>query len=161
MPVETFTDERFEHSISRTITTNTFYGIGIFIGSTLIDFGQPGSVWPQCKVDPLIAGEVFTCGERWVRQRSRAVDHGFIASDGRVRLPSMDGKVALVSLADMLNHRSEVETFLDYDKASQGIVFTTDRPYQPGEQVIKSEKKIQDDQKMQGGGGRGRSDGAS
>ncbi|KAK1317280.1 hypothetical protein QJS10_CPA05g02018 [Acorus calamus] len=53
-----------------------------------------------------------------------------------VRLPSMDGKVALVPLADMLNHSSEVETFLDYDKASQGIVFTTDRPYQPGEQVF-------------------------
>lgn len=29
----------------------------------------------------------------------------------------------------------QVETFLDYDKSSQGIVFTTDRPYQPGEQV--------------------------
>ncbi|KAK1269349.1 hypothetical protein QJS04_geneDACA006721 [Acorus gramineus] len=53
-----------------------------------------------------------------------------------VRCPSMDGKVALVPLADMLNHSSEVETFLDYDKASQGIVFTTDRPYQPGEQVF-------------------------
>lgn len=53
-----------------------------------------------------------------------------------VRLPSMDGKVALVPWADMLNHSSEVETFLDYDKASMGIVFTTDRPYQPGEQVF-------------------------
>ncbi|XP_029129894.1 ribulose-1,5 bisphosphate carboxylase/oxygenase large subunit N-methyltransferase, chloroplastic isoform X2 [Cajanus cajan] len=38
-----------------------------------------------------------------------------------VRLPSMDGKV---------------ETFLDYDKTSKGIVFMTDRPYQPGEQVF-------------------------
>jgi hypothetical protein len=28
-----------------------------------------------------------------------------------------------------------VETFLDYDKSSKGVVFTTDRPYQPGEQV--------------------------
>ncbi|KAJ3694732.1 hypothetical protein LUZ60_000109 [Juncus effusus] len=53
-----------------------------------------------------------------------------------VRLPSMDEKVALVPWADMLNHSSEVETFLDYDKSSQGIVFTTDRPYQPGEQVF-------------------------
>nr|CAD1825327.1 unnamed protein product [Ananas comosus var. bracteatus] len=53
-----------------------------------------------------------------------------------VRLPSMDGKVALVPWADMLNHSSEVETFLDYDKSSQGIVFTTDRSYQPGEQVF-------------------------
>lgn len=53
-----------------------------------------------------------------------------------VRLPSMEGKVALVPWADMLNHSSEVETFLDYDKASQGIVFTTDRSYQPGEQVF-------------------------
>ncbi|XP_023554432.1 ribulose-1,5 bisphosphate carboxylase/oxygenase large subunit N-methyltransferase, chloroplastic [Cucurbita pepo subsp. pepo] len=53
-----------------------------------------------------------------------------------VRLPSMDGKVALVPWADMLNHNCEVETFLDYDKSSQGVVFTTDRAYQPGEQVF-------------------------
>lgn len=53
-----------------------------------------------------------------------------------VRLPSMDGKVALVPWADMLNHSSEVETFLDYDKSTKGVVFTTDRPYQPGEQVF-------------------------
>lgn len=53
-----------------------------------------------------------------------------------VRLPSMDGKVALVPWADMLNHSPEVETFLDYDKSSQGIVFTTDRTYEPGEQVF-------------------------
>nr|XP_016513002.1 PREDICTED: ribulose-1,5 bisphosphate carboxylase/oxygenase large subunit N-methyltransferase, chloroplastic-like [Nicotiana tabacum] len=53
-----------------------------------------------------------------------------------VRLPSMDGRVALVPWADMLNHNCEVETFLDYDKSSQGIVFTTDRAYQPGEQVF-------------------------
>ncbi|KAJ0026434.1 hypothetical protein Pint_07371 [Pistacia integerrima] len=30
---------------------------------------------------------------------------------------------------------ASVETFLDYDNSSQGVVFTTDRPYQPGEQV--------------------------
>lgn len=53
-----------------------------------------------------------------------------------VRLPSMDGKVALVPWADMLNHGCEVETFLDYDKSSKAIVFTTDRQYQPGEQVF-------------------------
>ncbi|KAL0307252.1 UNVERIFIED_CONTAM: Ribulose-1,5 bisphosphate carboxylase/oxygenase large subunit N-methyltransferase, chloroplastic [Sesamum radiatum] len=38
-----------------------------------------------------------------------------------VRLPSMDGKVALVPWADMLNHSCEVETFLDYDKSSQEL----------------------------------------
>lgn len=53
-----------------------------------------------------------------------------------VRLPSMDGRVALVPWADMLNHSCEVETFLDYDKTSRGVVFTTDRSYQPGEQVF-------------------------
>ncbi|XP_077237626.1 rubisco methyltransferase family protein isoform X2 [Tasmannia lanceolata] len=53
-----------------------------------------------------------------------------------VRLPSMEGKVALVPWADMLNHSSEVETYLDYDKSSSGVVFTTDRSYQPGEQVF-------------------------
>lgn len=29
----------------------------------------------------------------------------------------------------------QVEAFLDFDKASKGIVFTTDRSYEPGEQV--------------------------
>jgi len=53
-----------------------------------------------------------------------------------VRLPSMDGKVALVPWADMLNHSSEVDTFLDYDKASQGVIFPTDRSYDPGEQIF-------------------------
>ncbi|KAI4324605.1 hypothetical protein MLD38_030076 [Melastoma candidum] len=53
-----------------------------------------------------------------------------------VRLPSMDGRVALIPWADMLNHSCDVETFLDYDKSSQGVVFTTDRAYQPGEQVF-------------------------
>ncbi|KAF8410879.1 hypothetical protein HHK36_003416 [Tetracentron sinense] len=53
-----------------------------------------------------------------------------------VRLPSMDGRVALVPWADMLNHSCEVDTFLDYDRVSKGVVFTTDRPYQPGEQVF-------------------------
>ncbi|KAI4981652.1 hypothetical protein ZWY2020_022144 [Hordeum vulgare] len=53
-----------------------------------------------------------------------------------VRLESMGGKVALVPWADMLNHSPEVDAFLDYDKSSQGIVFTTDRSYQPGEQVF-------------------------
>ncbi|KAL6144057.1 hypothetical protein ACLB2K_054752 [Fragaria x ananassa] len=53
-----------------------------------------------------------------------------------VRLPSMDGKVALVPWADMLNHSCEVDTFLDYDQSSKGVVFTTAGPYQPGEQVF-------------------------
>lgn len=52
-----------------------------------------------------------------------------------VRLPSLDGRVALVPWADMLNHNSEVDTYLDYDKSSKGVVFTTDRAYEPGEQV--------------------------
>lgn len=29
----------------------------------------------------------------------------------------------------------QVEAFLDFDKSSKGIVFTTDRSYEPGEQV--------------------------
>ncbi|TYJ21367.1 hypothetical protein E1A91_A08G059300v1 [Gossypium mustelinum] len=53
-----------------------------------------------------------------------------------VYLYSMDGKVALVPWADMLNHSREVETYLNYDKSSQAVVFTTDRAYQPGEQVF-------------------------
>ncbi|GAB4859316.1 hypothetical protein Ancab_010778 [Ancistrocladus abbreviatus] len=53
-----------------------------------------------------------------------------------VRLPSMGGKLALVPWADMLNHSCEVQTYLDYDNSSKGVVFTTDRTYQPGEQVF-------------------------
>ncbi|VAI60358.1 unnamed protein product [Triticum turgidum subsp. durum] len=56
-----------------------------------------------------------------------------------VRLESMDGKVALVPWADMLNHSPEVDAFLDYDKSSQGIVFTTDRSYQPGVYILREE----------------------
>ncbi|KAF6169163.1 hypothetical protein GIB67_038660 [Kingdonia uniflora] len=43
-----------------------------------------------------------------------------------VRLPSLNEMVALLPWADMLNHSCEVETFLDYDKSSQAVVFTTD-----------------------------------
>ncbi|KAF6135561.1 hypothetical protein GIB67_015414 [Kingdonia uniflora] len=53
-----------------------------------------------------------------------------------VRLPSLNERVALVPWADMLNHSCEVESFMDYDKSSQAILFTTNRPYQPGEQVF-------------------------
>lgn len=53
-----------------------------------------------------------------------------------VRLPSMDGRFALVPWADMLNHNCEVETYLDYDKSSKGVVFTADRPYQPGLHIV-------------------------
>lgn len=45
-------------------------------------------------------------------------------------------KICLIPWADMLNHNCEVETYLDYDKSSKGVVFTADRPYQPGEQVF-------------------------
>ncbi|XLR27789.1 hypothetical protein S83_055689, partial [Arachis hypogaea] len=31
-----------------------------------------------------------------------------------------------------------VDTFFNYDNLSKGIVFTTDRPYQPGEQLLLS-----------------------
>ncbi|CAH9072856.1 unnamed protein product [Cuscuta epithymum] len=53
-----------------------------------------------------------------------------------VRLPSMNGRVALVPWADMLNHSCQVEAFLDYDKSSRGVVFRTDRAYEPGEQIF-------------------------
>ncbi|TQD75908.1 hypothetical protein C1H46_038539 [Malus baccata] len=53
-----------------------------------------------------------------------------------VRLPSLGGKVALVPWADMLNHSCKVDAFLDYDKSSQGVVFSTDEAYEPGEQVF-------------------------
>ncbi|KAF6137587.1 hypothetical protein GIB67_031866 [Kingdonia uniflora] len=59
------------------------------------------------------------------------VRHSFLTLSS---IAIIDERVALVPWADMLNHSCEVETFLDYDKSSQAFVFTTDRPYQPGEQ---------------------------
>ncbi|XLR08105.1 hypothetical protein S83_036043 [Arachis hypogaea] len=41
-----------------------------------------------------------------------------------------------LSLGTYLYFLIEVDTFLDYDNLSKGIVFTIDRPYQPGEQVF-------------------------
>ncbi|KAB2610732.1 ribulose-1,5 bisphosphate carboxylase/oxygenase large subunit N-methyltransferase [Pyrus ussuriensis x Pyrus communis] len=42
----------------------------------------------------------------------------------------------MVPWADMLNHSCKVDAFLDYDKSSQGVVFSTDVAYEPGEQVF-------------------------
>lgn len=59
--------------------------------------------------------------------------------------------MCFIDIIDLHNHSSEsficfvkVETFLDYDKSSQGVVFTTDRAYEPGEQV----HKLQDADKL-------------
>ncbi|GLJ18380.1 hypothetical protein SUGI_0325470, partial [Cryptomeria japonica] len=53
-----------------------------------------------------------------------------------VRLPSMNNQIALIPWADMLNHSSEVDTYLDFDVLSKGIVFAADKAYQPREQVF-------------------------
>ncbi|MCD9640776.1 hypothetical protein HAX54_026305 [Datura stramonium] len=43
---------------------------------------------------------------------------------------------SLLTFGQVTLYGWKVETFLDYDKSSQGIVFTTDRAYLPGEQVL-------------------------
>ncbi|KAF6154650.1 hypothetical protein GIB67_000534 [Kingdonia uniflora] len=49
-----------------------------------------------------------------------------------VQLPSLNERVALVPWVDMLNHSCEVFPIFEYYL----LVFTTDRPYQPGELVF-------------------------
>eukprot|EP00270_Netrium_digitus_P022011 TRINITY_DN968_c0_g1_i2.p1 TRINITY_DN968_c0_g1~~TRINITY_DN968_c0_g1_i2.p1 ORF type:complete len:650 (-),score=199.89 TRINITY_DN968_c0_g1_i2:262-2211(-) len=74
--------------------------------------------------------DVFTLGSfKW----------GFAVLFSRlVRLPSLGGQVALVPWADMLNHRCEVEAYLDFDKWRNAVVFKTDRVYEAGQQVYAS-----------------------
>ncbi|XLT02198.1 hypothetical protein HN51_051549 [Arachis hypogaea] len=49
----------------------------------------------------------------------------------------LGGLVLRVVLAALFNcFERTVDTFLDYDNLSKEIVFTIDRPYQPGEQVF-------------------------
>ncbi|KAI5071032.1 hypothetical protein GOP47_0013283 [Adiantum capillus-veneris] len=53
-----------------------------------------------------------------------------------VRLQSLNEQVALVPWADMVNHSSQVKACLDYEAASKTIILTTDKAYQPSEQVF-------------------------
>lgn len=53
-----------------------------------------------------------------------------------VRLQSLNQQVALVPWADMLNHSSQVNACLDFEATSKAVILTTDRAYQPSEQVF-------------------------
>lgn len=53
-----------------------------------------------------------------------------------VRLQSLNQQVALVPWADMLNHSSQVDACLDFELTSKRVILTTDRAYQPSEQVF-------------------------
>ena len=54
------------------------------------------------------------------------------------RLQSRNNEEALVAWGDMANHRSDVTTYLDWDKDKQQVVFQPDSSYEAGEQVYVS-----------------------
>ncbi|KAJ7546475.1 hypothetical protein O6H91_08G041200 [Diphasiastrum complanatum] len=54
----------------------------------------------------------------------------------KVRLPSAGQQLALVPWADMLNHSTEVNAFLDVEASSKTVILELDRAYEKGEQVL-------------------------
>ena len=54
------------------------------------------------------------------------------------RLEGRGSEEALVAWGDMANHRSDVETFLDWTTSKKCVTFQPDRSYSPGEQVYVS-----------------------
>ena len=54
------------------------------------------------------------------------------------RLPGRGNDEVLVAWGDMANHRSDVTSFLDWDRTKKHIVFQPDCSYDPGEQVYVS-----------------------
>ncbi|KAL0017968.1 hypothetical protein WJX77_002537 [Trebouxia sp. C0004] len=54
------------------------------------------------------------------------------------RLPGRCNEEVLVAWGDMANHRSDVTSFLDWDRTKRQIVFQPDCSYDPGEQVYVS-----------------------
>eukprot|EP00470_Lotharella_oceanica_P011352 CAMPEP_0170183258 /NCGR_PEP_ID=MMETSP0040_2-20121228/30117_1 /TAXON_ID=641309 /ORGANISM="Lotharella oceanica, Strain CCMP622" /LENGTH=490 /DNA_ID=CAMNT_0010428935 /DNA_START=84 /DNA_END=1556 /DNA_ORIENTATION=- len=55
-----------------------------------------------------------------------------------VRLTSRDRQLALIPWADMLNHKPDVESFIDWEEKENSVVFRTDREYRQGEEVFVS-----------------------
>ncbi|KAL3156684.1 hypothetical protein ABBQ38_000961 [Trebouxia sp. C0009 RCD-2024] len=54
------------------------------------------------------------------------------------RLEGRRGEEALVAWGDMANHRSDVDTFLDWSASRKCVTFQPDRSYAPGEQMYVS-----------------------
>jgi hypothetical protein len=54
------------------------------------------------------------------------------------RLPGRSNEEVLVAWGDMANHRSDVTSFLDWDRTKKQIVFQPDCSYDPDEQVYVS-----------------------
>ena len=54
------------------------------------------------------------------------------------RLQGRQNEEALVAWGDMANHRSDVETFLDWSASKKSVTFQPDRSYSRGEQVYVS-----------------------
>lgn len=55
-----------------------------------------------------------------------------------VRLPSAGGRLALVPWGDMLNHKCDQGSYLDFDWGRRAVVLKTDRSYEAGQQVFAS-----------------------
>ena len=113
-----------------------------------------GSVleWPETDVRTLLAGSpsLFSALERrasvaaaiseiranFPELNEKTLQWAFdILFSRLIRLESLGGNLALVPWADMLNHQPGCEAFIDLDQGSGKVCLTTDRSYEPGEQV--------------------------
>ena len=113
-----------------------------------------GSVleWPESDVRTLLAGSpsLFSALERrasvaaaiteiranFPELNEKTLQWAFdILFSRLIRLESLGGNLALVPWADMLNHQPGCEAFIDLDQGSGKVCLTTDRSYEPGEQV--------------------------
>ena len=113
-----------------------------------------GSVleWPESDVRTLLAGSpsLFSALERrasvaaaiaeirvnFPELNEKTLQWAFdILFSRLIRLESLGGNLALVPWADMLNHQPGCEAFIDLDRGSRKVCLTTDRSYEPGEQV--------------------------
>ena len=113
-----------------------------------------GSVleWPESDVRTLLAGSpsLFSALERrasvaaaiteiranFPELNEKTLQWAFdILFSRLIRLESLGGNLALVPWADMLNHQPGCEAFIDLDRGSSKVCLTTDRSYEPGEQV--------------------------
>lgn len=113
-----------------------------------------GSVleWPESDVRTLLAGSpsLFSALERrasvaaaiaeirvyFPELNEKTLQWAFdILFSRLIRLESLGGNLALVPWADMLNHQPGCDAFIDLDRGSRKVCLTTDRSYEPGEQV--------------------------
>jgi hypothetical protein len=113
-----------------------------------------GSVleWPESEVRALLAGSpslfsalerrasvqaaILEIRENFPELNEKTLKWAFdILFSRLIRLESLGGNLALVPWADMLNHQPGCDAFIDLDRSTRKVCLTTDRSYNPGEQV--------------------------